>query len=182
VRNIISLPARTQREADGIRERYLLPGAVLIARLLVGGIFLVAAIPKIADAGSFAEGVRAYHLMPPALVVPFAFAFPWLELLVALYILLGYMSRLAAGVAALMLLMFVVALTDALVTGNTAHSCGCFGKGAGSNPILAFLAGGNTITLWDDIRDVILIGLSLLIAVRGAGPWSLDGLIAGRRD
>jgi uncharacterized membrane protein YphA (DoxX/SURF4 family) len=163
-----------------VRGRYLLPGAALLARLLVGGIFVVAAIPKLGDTAAFADGIRAYHLMPPALVVPVAIALPWVELLAGAYLLAGYMSRWAGLATAGLLIVFVVALTDALVTGNTAHSCGCFGRGAGSNPVLAFLAGGNTITSWDDIRDAILIALSLSIAVWGAGPWSVDGFL-GRR-
>jgi uncharacterized membrane protein YphA (DoxX/SURF4 family) len=181
VRNSIAGQAPARQQSADFRERYLLPGAALIARLLVGGIFLVAAIPKLGDTGGFVDSIRAYHLMPPTLVVPFAIALPWVELLAGGYLLLGYMSHWAGVATALLLAIFVVALTDALITGNTAHSCGCFGKGAESNPVLAFLAGGNTITPWDDIRDAILIGLSLAIAAWGAGAWSVDRLLARKR-
>jgi uncharacterized membrane protein YphA (DoxX/SURF4 family) len=180
VRNSITAPARLHPAPNHFRERYFLPGAALTARLLVGGIFLVAAIPKLGDTAAFADGIRAYHLMPPSLVVPVAIALPWVELLFGAYLLAGYMSRWASLATAGLLAIFVVALTDALVTGNTAHSCGCFGRGAGSNPILAFLVGGNTITAWDDIRDGILIALSLSIAVWGAGAWSVDGYLRRR--
>jgi uncharacterized membrane protein YphA (DoxX/SURF4 family) len=180
VRNSVTAVARTQHAPHDVRERYVLPGAALLARLLVGGIFLVAAIPKLGNTAAFADGIRAYHLLPPSLVVPVAIALPWLELLVGVYLLAGYMSRWAGLAAAGMLTIFVVALTEALVTGNTAHSCGCFGRGAGSNPVLAFLAGGNTITAWDDIRDVILIGLAIVVAGWGAGRWSVDGYLRRR--
>lgn len=182
MRNSITMSNSVRSDEADIRTRWVLPGALLPARLLVGGIFLVAAVPKIGDPGGFADAVRGYGLLPPPFVVPFALMLPWLEMLVALYLLAGYMSRWAGAAAAVLLAMFVVALTDALITGNTAHSCGCFGKGAGSNPILAFLAGGNSITPWDDIRDAILIGLSLLIAWRGTGPWSVDGFLQRRRQ
>jgi uncharacterized membrane protein YphA (DoxX/SURF4 family) len=154
---------------------------VLVARLLLGGIFLAAALPKLQDAGAFADAVRAYHLLPPEVVVPFALILPWLELLVALYLLTGFMARFAAGAAVLMLASFVVALVSALASGNTAHSCGCFGSGIGANPVVAFLAGGNTITWWDPIRDLILIALALLIVMAGAGRYSLDHLFGRTR-
>jgi uncharacterized membrane protein YphA (DoxX/SURF4 family) len=153
---------------------------LLTARLLVGGIFLLAGWAKVQSPGAFADAVRAFHILPPSLVLPFAFVVPWLELLVALYLIAGFMSRLAAVGSIILLAGFVFALGNALATGNTAHACGCFGSGADANPLLAFLAGGNTVTWWDVIRDIILVGLSLLVAVRGAGLLSLDALLAGR--
>jgi uncharacterized membrane protein YphA (DoxX/SURF4 family) len=152
--------------------------ALLVARLLVGGIFLVAAVPKIGDPGGFADAVRAYGLLPAPFVVPFALMLPWLELGVALYLLAGYMTRWAGIGAALLLATFTVAIAHALVTGSTAHACGCFGPGAASNPVLRFLAGGSTVTAWDGIRDLILFALCLLLAWRGAGRWAVDRILA----
>ncbi|HEX6508294.1 MAG TPA: MauE/DoxX family redox-associated membrane protein [Chloroflexota bacterium] len=155
---------------------------LLVARILCGGIFLVAALPKIQSPGHFADAVRAFHLLPPSLVMPFAFVVPWLELLVAVYLLAGFMTRVGAIGAIVLLGAFVAALLDALMTGNTAHACGCFGSGVDANPILTFLAGGNTITAWDVIRDVILMGLSGLIFWFGPGAISVEELMARRHD
>lgn len=164
-----------------MRERVLSAGA-LVARLCVGGIFLIAAIDKVQSPGAFADAVRAFHLLPPGLVLPVAFILPWLELLVAGYLLAGFLTRLAALGSILLLFGFEIALGTSLLSGDTNHACGCFGSGAGANVILAFLSGGSTITWWDLIRDLILIGLSLLVLVRGAGPLSIDGLMARRRE
>jgi uncharacterized membrane protein YphA (DoxX/SURF4 family) len=152
----------------------LVAGAALVVRLLLGGIFLAAALPKLQNPGAFADAVRAFHLLPPQMVVPFALILPWLELLLAFYLLTGFMTRFAASTAALMLGTFTVALVCALASGDTAHACGCFGSGIGANPVVAFLAGGSTITVWDLVRDVILISLALLVAVVGGGQFSLD--------
>jgi uncharacterized membrane protein YphA (DoxX/SURF4 family) len=158
----------------------LLPPALLLARIVVGGIFLAAALPKIGDPGGFADTIRGYGLLPAGLVVPIALMLPWLELVVSLYLLAGYMTRWAGIGGALLLAMFTVALIDALVTGSTAHSCGCFGSSSATNPVLRFLAGGDTITPWDSIRDAILTALCLLIAWRGPGTWAIDSVIERR--
>lgn len=145
----------------------------IVARLIVGGIFLMAAVPKIQSAGHFADAVRTYHLLPPELVLPFAFFVPWVELLIALYLLSGFMTRLAAGGSTVLLAMFSYALLDSIFTGNIAHACGCFGSGE-QNPVVAFLTGGNSITWWDPARDLILLALSLLLIRLGGGALSID--------
>src|SRR5579872_4973191 len=132
--------------------------ALPLFRLILGGIFLIAGLDKVLAPGVFADAVRSYHLLPASLVLPFAYLLPWLELLAAVYLLLGFMTRLAAGATGLMLLTFIVALGRALATGDTNHACGCFGTG--TNPVLAFLSGGDTITWWDLIRDLLLLGMS----------------------
>jgi uncharacterized membrane protein YphA (DoxX/SURF4 family) len=154
---------------------------LLVIRILVGGIFLIAALSKIVSPGDFADTVRAFHLLPPSLVVPFALILPWLELLAAAYLLAGFMTRVGAAAAAGMLLIFIAALTDALVTGNTAHPCGCFGSLA-SNPVIALLAGGTTIGWWDVVRDVILLALSVMLIWRGGGAYSVDTLLHRERS
>jgi putative oxidoreductase len=163
-------------------SQHLRDGLVpLVLRLAVGGIFLVAAVSKIAAPGDFVESVRAYHLLPASLVVPFALVLPWIELLAAAYLLLGFMTRVGAIAAGAMLAMFIVALADALLTGNTAHACGCFG-GLATNPLVSIVAGGSTIGWWDVIRDVILLGFSAWLAWRGGGLYSIEALFQRGRE
>ncbi|HLJ66261.1 MAG TPA: MauE/DoxX family redox-associated membrane protein [Chloroflexota bacterium] len=167
---------------DAITLRRVGPQLLLGARLVLAGIFLIAGVDKVQAPGAFADAVRTYHLLPPGLVLPFAFLVPWLEIAVAAYLLLGYMTRLAAAGAFLMLGMFIVALGKSLATGDTNHACGCFGSSGGANPILAFLSGGETITWWDLIRDIMLAALAAALVVYGAGALSLDGYLRGRRE
>ena len=176
-----ALPRVNADQMMAIGEERIPGWILLVARLIVGGIFLLAAIDKVQAPAAFADGVRAYHLLPAGLVTPFAYIVPWLELLVAAYLILGALTRVGAAAAIVLLAMFVFALADSLLTGNTNHACGCFGAGK-ANPVLAFLEGGNTITLWDVIRDLILMALSALILVAGPGPLSVDAYLARRRD
>lgn len=157
------------------------PALSIAARLIVGAIFLIAGLDKVQAPGAFADAVRAFHILPPALVLPFALTVPWLELLVAAYLLSGFMTRVSAALAALLLISFVVAIARSLVTGDTAHACGCFGSGAAANPLLTWLEGGDTITWWDLIRDLILIALCAVLLVLGPGPLSEERALSGRR-
>jgi uncharacterized membrane protein YphA (DoxX/SURF4 family) len=154
---------------------------LLAARIVVAGIFLLAGLDKIVSVGAFADAVRSYHLLPASLVLPYAFAIPPLEILVGVYLLLGFQARLAALGSVLLLGMFMVALIRALILGDTNHACGCFGAGSTANPILAFLTGGTTITPWDVVRDLLLFALSGLIVLFGAGPIAAGKLFGSGR-
>jgi uncharacterized membrane protein YphA (DoxX/SURF4 family) len=164
---------------DGLR--WILAVMPVLARLSVGVIFLIAGLDKVQAPGAFADAVRSYHLLPPSLVLLFAYLVPWLEVLAGAYLLVGFMTRWAAAATGAMLAMFVFALGRALATGDTNHACGCFGAGAAANPILAFLSGGDTITWWDLIRDLLLIALSCLLLVWGPGTFSADAILRRRR-
>lgn len=157
---------------SGLSNRWVLLGA----RIVVAGIFLLAGLDKVVAVGAFADAVRSYHLLPASLVLPYALAIPPLEILVGVYLLLGFQARLAAIGSIVLLGMFIVALVRALILGDTDHACGCFGAGSTANPVLAFLTGGTTITPWDVARDFLLVALSGLIVVFGAGPISAGKL------
>lgn len=159
-------------------NRWILFGA----RIVVAGIFLLAGFDKIMSVGAFADAVRSYHLLPGSLVLPYALAIPPLEILIGVYLLLGFQARLAAIGSIVLLGMFMVALIRALILGDTNHACGCFGAGSTANPVLAFLTGGTTITIWDVVRDLLLVALSGLIVVCGAGPISAGKLFGSGRD
>ena len=154
-------------------------------RIIVAGIFLLAGFEKIVSVGAFADAVRSYHLLPASLVLPYALAIPPLEILIGTYLLLGFQARLAAIGSIVLLGMFMVALARALILGDTNHACGCFGAGSTASPVLTFLTGGTSITIWDVGRDVLLTVFSGLIAIRGAGPFAageLFHLSGGRFD
>lgn len=147
-------------------------------RIIIGITFLLAGLSKVQSPGAFAAAVRAYHLLPSPLVVPFALVLPWLELLLAAYLLVGFLTRVGAVGVSGMLVMFIIALADALLTGNTAHACGCFG--GVTNPVISLLAGGSTIGWWDVVRDLILLVFALLLVWRGPGIMSVDDLVVRR--
>jgi uncharacterized membrane protein YphA (DoxX/SURF4 family) len=156
------------------------PVLLVLTRVMVGGIFLLAGIDKVQAVGAFADAVRSFHMLPPSLVLPFAHIVPWLEILVGVYLVAGFQTRIGAAGAALLLLAFTGAIANALITGNTNHPCGCFGPNEQGNQIIALLAGGKTVTPWDVIRDLIMIGLAASIAVFGPGLLAMDSWLRAR--
>ena len=155
--------------------------ATLLARLILGLVYALAAISKITAPAEFRQEVLAYHILPFGVVGIFATVLPWIEALIALYLLVGLFLRPAAILAALTLVMFIAALSTSLVQGTTAHGCGCFsGSGPlGSLPFVTWLAGGATITPFDVVRDVIFIGLAAIIYWGDRFTLSIDGLLFG---
>ena len=68
----------------------------LICRILLAVIFLIAGGSKIAHPWVFVHTVEGYRMLPGSLARPFGLALPWLEVLLALYLLVGLFTRLAA--------------------------------------------------------------------------------------
>ena len=124
-------------------------------QIALGAVFIAAAIPKIADPPAFAHMIYNYRLTPGALVNGLALVMPWIELVVGLLLVLGVWRREAAFVAAILLVVFMVAIGWNLARGH-AVDCGCFDvRSAGKTPdqLLSEMK-------WVLIRDVGLLLLA----------------------
>ena len=112
---------------DLLSNRYLL----LASRLVLGLVFLVAAVPKVAQPDLFAASIEAYEILPVAVVNLVAIVIPWLELLCAIFLIGGSRVRPSAAVLGAMLGVFIVAISIAVLRGLDIN-CGCFGATGGS--------------------------------------------------
>lgn len=110
-----------------MRRLLLHPKLVLATRMLLGLIFLAAALPKIADPPGFAKAIWAYGLFPPWSINPLALLLPWLELVCGLALCLGRWTRAAALWCSILLLAFSLALAIDLARHHPTD-CGCFGS------------------------------------------------------
>jgi len=97
----------------------------LTFRLFVGVVFVYASLYKIAEPELFARSITYYKAMPVSLVNLMAVIMPWLELITGILLILGVFSRSNALVIAIMLLIFIFAITQALLR-DIDISCGCF--------------------------------------------------------
>jgi hypothetical protein len=91
----------------------------------LGAIFIAAAIAKILDPPTFAKNLWAYDLLPDWLINLQALFLPGIELVIGLALVLGLIPRPAAALAAILLVIFAVALLWNIVAGNPV-SCSCF--------------------------------------------------------
>lgn len=102
------------------------PALFLLALALLGVIFAAAALAKLRALDVFQGAVEQYDLLPRALVRPFAYALPVVELGAALGLLLPATRAPAAAVLVLLLLAFAGAMAINLARGRSDIDCGCF--------------------------------------------------------
>ena len=123
----------------------------LVLRFVIGGMFFYAAFEKVLHPSAFAMAVRGYKLIPFSLSNLFAIAVSWSELVAAAFLILGILTRKAAGAIFLLLIMFIAAISTVLVRGMVID-CGCFGAG-----------GAHTSWLLLVRNAVLLVGAFLVI-------------------
>jgi uncharacterized membrane protein YphA (DoxX/SURF4 family) len=100
----------------------------LLLRLIVGGVLCYAGFLKAtAPTAEFAAAIEAYHLFPSFLLTPTAYALPWIEMWVGLFLITGFLMRYAAWSASLLFVLFLAVVASALLRGIDLASCGCFG-------------------------------------------------------
>ena len=117
-------------------SRWLRP-ALIIGRLILGAIFLYAAYAKLRQPWPlFAMSINSYEFLPQntLLLEIFARVLPWLELLLGIFLVVGWKLRWVATVAAALLLTFLAAMIRARFM-ILSIDCGCFG--AGDEPLTA---------------------------------------------
>lgn len=142
-------------------------GAGLLARVLVGTVWVVAGVLKLPDPHENVRVVRAYGLLPERVVPVVGHGLPVLEILVGLCLLLGLLTRAAAAVSALLLVAFVVGVASAWARGLSIE-CGCFGGGAGP------AANARAKYPWEIARDIGLLLLSAWLVGRPRTPLAID--------
>jgi len=98
---------------------------VLIARLVLGVIFIYASMDKIAHPAAFAKDIHNYQILPLALTNLTALVLPWLELIIGILLLTGLFREGTAWMATLLLIAFFGAMAFNLARGLDIH-CGCF--------------------------------------------------------
>jgi uncharacterized membrane protein YphA (DoxX/SURF4 family) len=135
--------------------------------LLLGVVFVVAGALKLPDPSAAVRAVRAYRLLPEALVGPVAFGLPVVEIAVGLALLAGVFVRTAALVSAALMAVYIVAVGSAWARGLQID-CGCFGGGGQ-------VAAGRTAYPGEVARDVGLLLVALALARWPASRLALGG-------
>jgi len=97
----------------------------LIARLIMGGIFIYASLDKIAFPREFAKIVSSCHILLEKLAIYFSFVLPWIELFLGIFLIAGIFVRESCLALSLPLLAFIVALIIKSLN-RTLENCGCF--------------------------------------------------------
>ena len=129
--------------------------ALAVCRIVLGGLFIWAAVTKLPDVAAFAQDVANYRVIPAALVPILAAAVVGIELLAGIALVIGVMDRPAAAVLAVLLAAFTALLAQALLRGIDLR-CGCFG-------------GDERASWWTVVRDLVMLAAAVAVA-RGPLP------------
>ena len=124
-------------------------------RIVLGALFIWAAVTKLPDMAGFAQDVANYRIVPAALVPFVASAVVGIELLGGIALVAGVMERAAAAVIACLLVAFIAFLSQALLRGIDLR-CGCFG-------------GDEPASWWTVARDLLMLAAAVVVA-RGPVP------------
>ncbi len=128
------------------------PQLLLALRCSLGSVFCLAAVFKIFDPIGFHADLLAYELaMPDFLSRLIAVAFPCLELICGVGLILGFWRESVGLLAVVMSSIFVLMLAQAMARGLDLN-CGCFGSARGHWFNLPAIALGRAlIMLWISI-------------------------------
>ena len=136
--------------------RYFKGPVVLIARLILGGVFIYASLDKIAHPAEFAKAIGNYHVVPFGLENLMALALPSLELIAGICLIAGIMVDGATIMVILMNIVFIFAISQALARGISIE-CGCFS---------VTTEGGDNIGIQTILRDIGYLVLAAVVWYR----------------
>jgi uncharacterized membrane protein YphA (DoxX/SURF4 family) len=97
----------------------------LLARLILGAVFIYASMDKIAHPAAFAKAVYNYQILPDVLINLTAIILPWLELILGLFLIIGLFREATVYLVTVLLAVFLGAILFNLARGLNIH-CGCF--------------------------------------------------------
>ncbi len=111
-----------------MRRDTVLDTVGLVLRLVLGGVLLVAGGLKVGKPVASARAVQAYEVMPYELARWIGYALPWVEVVLGVLLVLGLFTRMSALLGGLLMVAFVIGISQAWARGLTID-CGCFGGG-----------------------------------------------------
>ena len=142
----------------------------LVARLLLGAMWLYYSVPKLAQPTQNIADVRDFQILPEGLVTPFAYAQPYLELAFGILLIIGLGTRLVALLSAILLLVYIGGIIS-LGARGISISCGC-GGGGGQ------VAEGQTRYTLDVLRDTLFLIPALWLLWKPQSRFSADTALA----
>ena len=141
----------------------------LIARLVVGGVWVVAGALKVGEPAASVRAVRAYDLLPESVVPTIGHLLPMLEVIIGVCLVLGLLVRPMAAISALLFVAFIIGIASAWARGLQID-CGCFGGGG-------YSSNATEEYPWEIARDVGLLVASLFLVWRMRTKLALDNVL-----
>ena len=144
----------------------LAPWIGLISRLTLGGVLTVAGYLKFDELDKSQMAVRAYEMLPVPLANFIGIVLPFAEIVMGLLLIVGAGTRLMGLLSALLMLTFVIGISQAWARGLSID-CGCFGGGGQVAP-------GEANYLTPLLRDAGLAALGIYLYLYPRSKFALD--------
>ncbi len=125
---------------------------IFTLRLVLGVIFIIAAIAKLIDIAGFINTINSYNMITDSLSHVFGYIIPWVELFIGCSLILGVFVRFSAIITIPLIMSFTVANSYALANA-VGSSCGCFGT---------FLSLSHPVSL---ILDILVLLAALILVL-----------------
>jgi len=145
----------------GARQALRLAGH--LCRLLLAAVFLTAGLLKALDPEGFAREVSSYGILAGSAATVFAYLLIPVEVAVGSALLVNFRAVSSLGIASALMLLFIGAISFALITDQPLEACGCFGRNMPRTP---------QQTLAEDVGFLAagLFGVFALRSGAAAGP------------
>ena len=144
----------------------LQPWISLVARLTLGGVLLLAGYLKFDELDKSQMAVRAYEMLPVSLANFIGIVLPFAEIFIGLLLIVGAGIRVMGILSALLMLVFVIGISQAGARGFSID-CGCFGGGGQVEP-------GEANYLSPLLRDAGLAALGIYLFLKPRSKFALD--------
>lgn len=142
------------------------PWIGLLARLILGGTLLAAGYLKFDELDKSQMAVRAYEMLPVSLSNFIGIVLPFAEIFIGLLLIAGAGIRVMGILSALLMLVFVIGISQAWARGLSID-CGCFGGGGQVEP-------GEANYLTPLLRDAGLAALGIYLFLKPQSKFALD--------
>jgi uncharacterized membrane protein YphA (DoxX/SURF4 family) len=130
---------------------------------VLGVVFIYASYDKLFHPQAFADIIYHYQILPDRFINAAAVFLPWLELLIGIFLMIGFWMPGTVIWCNLLLVVYIGALSFNLARGLDID-CGCFS-----------IAGGRSINIGTILWDVFFLALSIYLFIGVFGSKSGEG-------
>ena len=154
-----------------MRGKYFL----VLMRIMIGMVYIISGAEKLLQPHeNFLYIIQEYDIIPSVTVAyAVAWLFPWLELFLGGFLLLGLWTRESLTSVGLFSAVFIVVVGQAIIRKLPLAECGCFGDLVGI-PL--------EVTL---VIDIVILSLAILLlrfCDGGTSLWALDRCWIKRKE
>jgi uncharacterized membrane protein YphA (DoxX/SURF4 family) len=157
---------RSQSRRAGLLEANsarMHPYLIVVARLMLGAMWIVASVAKLIQGTPMAEIVKRFGVRPAWLTTGLGAAMAYIELALGTMLVLGQWTAVVAKLSIILLLAFTIVVSVNLLRNNRLR-CNCFGQ-----------IGSGHISWWTAVRNLALLGVAAIVVTHPSGYLALDG-------